>query len=821
MKQLALVGARVVFAGFYLLTALYCLLAYLPFTYHQVHAGGLLPWLDVFVRIHPWLNLAMLALVIPLLDGPWHRGRAARWLSGGFGIYQIAVAYTMVFHPVLANLENNFTSLLWSASALVSIAWLAAIDVATYACKVHWTEKPSGRGASYYAAWRGAVFVSLLYAAVFFLRRPIGLSLTEEAPAAGWSLMVHLLVFLGGFLLLECLTGVAGVCRQPAQTEFWLCHLLLGCGIGLVLRVVVWPSLGFSGWLQILFSIAFSLVLVLVNAGIALSLAAEGPVADGIGAAAAPATLGLVSSWRSGAGALVALALVGCGLAVQAAAFDWNGLLQKLTAAGIWLASFACFYSIGARRVQSRSFVWLMAPVVLLVAYKGLEARAPVPAPALERWAGYDASFRLAQQFLTPPRHDQDSFLQFLNRNTNIAASVQVTPVSVDLTPALAAAPGPLPNIFIFTIDSLRRDYLSPYNPSVRFTPSIEAFAKESTVFENAFTRYGGTGLSEPSIWSGALLLHKQYVTPFAPMNALEKLIRADRYQAYLTRDPILETILTPSTEAVNLESGAEALTPEFAGTLERLQQQIGQRTAAGQPVFAYTQPQNLHISVIQREGASAPDDERYRGFYAPYASRVMKIDAAFGSFIKFLKARGLYEHSIIVLTADHGDSLGEGGRWGHAYTLYPEIVRIPLVIHLPDGLRAQVSSDPGGLAFSTDITPTLYYLLGHRPIVQNELFGSPLFTQAATERQRDPQAEYLLASSYAAVYGILSNRGRRLYVADGVNYQNYAFDLDAVSAHSRPVSSQLQQDQDGKIRNGILAIDRFYRFDGTGGGSR
>ena len=191
------------------------------------------------------------------------------------------------------------------------------------------------------------------------------------------------------------------------------------------------------------------------------------------------------------------------------------------------------------------------------------------------------------------------------------------------------------------------------------------------------------------------------------------------------------------------------------------------------------------------------------------------RIDAAFGNFVEYLKARGLYDHSIIVLTADHGDSLGEGGRWGHAYTIYPEIVRVPLLIRVPDELRAKYAAEPKALAFSTDITPSLYYLLGHRPTQKNELFGAPLFTETPAERQRDPRANYLLASSYAAVYGILSDGGRRLYVADGVNYQNYLFEINGLSAESQTLTGRIERDQDELIRAGIESINRFYRFGG------
>jgi membrane-anchored protein YejM (alkaline phosphatase superfamily) len=69
-------------------------------------------------------------------------------------------------------------------------------------------------------------------------------------------------------------------------------------------------------------------------------------------------------------------------------------------------------------------------------------------------------------------------------------------------------------------------------------------------------------------------------------------------------------------------------------------------------------------------------DKESYGAFYAPYASRLRRIDTCCGEFIADLKARGLFDRSIVILTADHGDSLGEQGRMGHAYTIFPEILQ-------------------------------------------------------------------------------------------------------------------------------------------------
>src|SRR5262249_32258016 len=282
------------------------------------------------------------------------------------------------------------------------------------------------------------------------------------------------------------------------------------------------------------------------------------------------------------------------------------------------------------------------------------------------------------------------TFYKLLALHTNIPRSIATAPVDVDPAGPLGPSPtpGPKPNIFLIVIDSLRRDYLGAYNGAVNFTPAIDAFARQSKVFRNTFTRYGGTGLAEPSIWVGGMLLHKQYVTPFYPMNALTKLVEAEQYQSYVSVDPILRVIVKSTPNLVELDVNRSNMEYRLCSSLEDLEGKLEGR-APGKPVFAYTQPQDIHISVINREKNSVIDGGQYGGFYAPYPSRVRRMDGCFGNFVRFLKARGMFENSIIALTADHGDSLGEEGRWGHAYALVPEVVRVPLIVHVPKAYQA------------------------------------------------------------------------------------------------------------------------------------
>ena len=92
-------------------------------------------------------------------------------------------------------------------------------------------------------------------------------------------------------------------------------------------------------------------------------------------------------------------------------------------------------------------------------------------------------------------------------------------------------------------------------------------------------------------------------------------------------------------------------------------------------------------------------------------------VDARLGEFFNYLKQRGVYDNSIIVVTSDHGDATGEFGRSSHSTSIWPEIMHVPLIIHLPAKMREHLVYDDTRLSTLTDITPTLYYLLGHRPV--------------------------------------------------------------------------------------------------------
>jgi membrane-anchored protein YejM (alkaline phosphatase superfamily) len=432
------------------------------------------------------------------------------------------------------------------------------------------------------------------------------------------------------------------------------------------------------------------------------------------------------------------------------------------------------------------------------------------PEFVLDRYAALDASYQLLRALIQTNAGDDAEFYKYLKANSTLG-TISANPVDVKLVETFRPAATP-PHVFLFIVDSLRRDYLSPYNPAVTFTPSVQAFAGESVVFDRAYTRYGATGLSVPALWAGGMLLHKQYVEPFAPMNSLEKLLDATGYRRLMSDDHLVEELFRPSPATTMLDVGVDEMDHTVCGTVRELEAKLDASADDPRPIFAMTRPLQLHVARLARD-PEVPAS-KYPGFAPTYAAQVAALDRCFGEFIDYLKRKELFEKSVVILTSDHGESLGEEGRWGHAYTLHPEVVQIPLLMHLPKAVAETVTIDPSRLALSTDITPTLYELAGQPPLDLGVLYGTPLFVprgELLPPRRRD---SFLMVSSYGPVYAMLRDRGRSLYIADAIEGRDFAYEMRADGRMQRLTLTDVMRTVNrGLIRDHIGRIAAEYRF--------
>jgi len=782
------VAGRLINFAFFVLTSTFCLLASSPFANEQFLKPHISSWLTNFVAFHTdfyWLALSVTALTLaPFLDRP--RAKVIGWA------YLIAAAATglwLATHTVMPDVDAPRHALLLAVLAYLPPAFLAAFDHAVYSFPDVQTVRADRR--LFLTSLGAAIFCWLAFSLAVPLRLSSGgLSIASRdwSIGAGLSALAQAAAFSTILAALTLLAAANVAARMAPAAEFALTGVIAAfVGTVLVSRLILTPIaiVGPGAWL--LAAVA-SATVVLVWSGIARHLWSQ----------RGDSRRSVLDLWCTPVALrprrLVVVVLLVLPFAVYAfvgriSMFDWDFMFQKLIAIGAGVIAFACLYTLAPpsnadrpRRVATTATATLALCAVMTSGaaawLRASEASAPIG-----MYIAADPSLRLARDLLVRRDESSAGFYAFLRANTGIAAPI--APVDVDLAGKLARV-GPVPHIFLFVIDSLRPDYLSAYNPAVTFTPAFDSFARDSVVFDRAFSRYGGTGLSVPSIWAGGMIPHKEYVTPFAPMNALAKLLAAYHYRRFITADHITDALFPRSADTVDLDRTVPEMRHTLCGTLTELESKLQAAPRDDRPVFGHTRPLDLHIGNVW---SARPDPgESYPGFHTAYASRVHRMDACFGRFIEFLRHDGLYDDSLVIVTADHGDSLGEGLRWGHGFTVFPEVMRIPLVIHLPRRMSNNFVADVHRVSFTIDVTPSIYALLGEKPVTHEPMQGSPLFVPSAGDLSDRRTAPFLVASSYGPSYGLLSDNGSRLYIADGINGREYAFDL-TVPAAGRPLA--------------------------------
>jgi hypothetical protein len=183
--------ARLCFGSFLLITSAYCLLAHIPFTYHWFIKCTLLPWVRVFAVWHPVLYWLVLFVVAPTVAKDL-RDRKTRRLVVGFLAFHAALGVKLLYYPVLPNLGNDATSLVWSLVLLLPLLWIAAIDHVGYPQRIDWTRSQARSHPTIVTSVLMGAFLSLLYIEVYYVRFILGATSefgeSELLFATSWSM---------------------------------------------------------------------------------------------------------------------------------------------------------------------------------------------------------------------------------------------------------------------------------------------------------------------------------------------------------------------------------------------------------------------------------------------------------------------------------------------------------------------------------------------------------------------------------------------------------------------------------------------------------
>ena len=817
IQRLAFLAARTVAALIFLLTWGYGVTTYSPFAFDMFVRPQLFPQLATFVAWHhAWFWLAFLlstATLVSILISA--RRGPAFWVSAGYVIGMGGLGCYLTVTPYLATLSSGSRSQAVVPGALLPIVWLALID--HLAADRAWRRRATDMATGQRTLLTACLATGAALWGMHLLRAWLMVGVGDAwALDALWTLVLDIGALLGVYVVLSLASSIASTTTRPFAWEYALGVAITAVAIAELFRRIVLPAFSFTSSDAAAIGITLGAALAVMWSGF------RRRAAPGNGGAFA-ALFSIADPQPANRWALTAIAVSGAAALALSVVnpIDWANVLQS----GVTLIEAALIFGLVlARQRRDEHHEWsltaALAPptvalaILLLLPAVTMRLAAATNDPRMDARAVIDrlpfsdalASFA-AERVIEQPRFDVEFFRELLASETRQPAQDPSVPEATLARPFVPAAAN-LPHVFVLVIDSLRRDYLSPYNPAVTFTPAIDAWARENFVFRNAFTPYGGTWLAMPALWTGSAVT-RGWGRIFSRVNTLESLITGAGYDLAIN-DFTIAGLLKPDTTRTFLNPGVPSVDTDLCSNLDALQAHLTER-AATKPVFGYVAPMNVHIlntRIASQEGAG-----RYPGFYPPYASRLERMDGCFGTFISHLKAQGLYDNSIIILTSDHGDSLGAEGRWGHQFFLFPEDVRIPLIVSLPQAQRATLTTDLGRIAFLTDITPTLLSLLRQPVPDLGPLFGSTLFVPADQEPRPRRRDTFMVMSSYGSTYGLLRRNGRSLYISDLLNWREYAYTLlPGPLGERETVSESVRRLSQSEILAHVRRVEDLYR---------
>ena len=321
------------------------------------------------------------------------------------------------------------------------------------------------------------------------------------------------------------------------------------------------------------------------------------------------------------------------------------------------------------------------------------------------------------------------------------------------------------PNIFLLTIESLRPDHLSFYTGPRPTSPNLDSLAKESVVFEDAHSVTSWTLASHASIFSGLYpsahgAVGARSRLDDGVMTLAEILSKAGYETAGFATGPYLGRRhnlnqgfehYDDSAATVGLSGGAhddvttpilEPLVTQFLTSRRNKQAPLFFFAYLWDPHYDYIPPPPFDTMFVDSD-ADPIDVTRYesslivdagiseaelRYVESQYDGEIRFTDDYLGRFFDLLKKQGLWDNSLIIVTADHGEEFFDHGQKGHKRTLYVESVHVPLLIKFPQ--RAQVGRDDR-LVSLVDLFPTILEAAGIQSEVEHQ--GISLF-------KRDPK---------------------------------------------------------------------------------
>ena len=310
----------------------------------------------------------------------------------------------------------------------------------------------------------------------------------------------------------------------------------------------------------------------------------------------------------------------------------------------------------------------------------------------------------------------------------------------------------PASNVVLITIDTLRADHVGCYGYKQIKTPNIDGLAAEGTRFDRAFAVVPVTLPSHSSILTGAYpMLSGMHDFSGNKLSPLQPTLASVLKQAGYQTGAVIAAAVLDSRFGLN--QGFDFYYDHFE--FSRLDEaNLDEMQRPGNVVADVAldwlekewlkdglakNPQKKFFLWMHLYDPHLPYHlpEPYANEYAarPYDGEIAFADEQVGRLLRFLKEKGIYQNTVIVLCGDHGESLGEHGEKTHGFFIYNATMHVPLIIKLPENRlpgngTGRAVGDPVSLV---DLMPTILGAVGVE--IPSQVQGRSLLSELRSER--------------------------------------------------------------------------------------
>lgn len=376
------------------------------------------------------------------------------------------------------------------------------------------------------------------------------------------------------------------------------------------------------------------------------------------------------------------------------------------------------------------------------------------------------------------------------------------------------------PNIVVVVLDTVRADRLSLYGYERDTTPRLKELARESSVYTNAWSPAGWTAPAHASLFTGLrperhglLRGTRNYLLAETP--SLPDFLQKAGYRTgcFTNNNSISPAFgLTRGFEHVEpLYLELEREYPWAPETHRRALEWVAEQRAAGKPFFLfindmeahfpYTPPARTLERFVSPEEAKAAlqwaqgidtvnlvahstdlkefDATALKRLGDLYDAEIRALDRAVGDLVDELRRTGALENTLLVVTADHGENLGDHGLMDHMFSIHKTIRHVPLLVRWPEKFAAGARVEH--VVRLEDVFPTILEAAG--VAAPPDLDGASLMGDVSGRIARavlDPPRDYMsyfmrttgatfnVEPFLAGIRGVFDGRHHYLSYTDG-----------------------------------------------------